>query len=369
MRRRTRMNASESNSGGAEPCDDGRLFPRRSVVTKVTLAVGLTLGVLIAVLLATGSYIGREVLRKEIDAHLSSVASSRHDMVLAHLSQLKQRAVLLADHGEFRGLFHNLKTDRPDTVNRRYSQGRLNDLTDHRTILSAFLADDTGRVLLANEGIETGGDVAGDPAFVNGMDGPYVGLPQAVGDHFEVVLAAPIRDYDSPPKNIAVLLMNADISPLADAVRDTTGLGRTGEVLLGIREGDHARTLFPPRYREQTMLIPLENVPAMAAALAGREFLGTTRDYRGEPVLAAALPVGYGGWGLVTKMNAREAYAPIARALRYGLLCGGLVATAGLLAAYLLARGVGAPRAAARRGGVARRRWRLRGFGADPLGG
>ena len=337
------MTIPHSNSAGGEPGVDGRISPRRSVVTKVTLSVGLTLAVLIAALLAAGFHFGREVLRKQIDAHLSSVASSRHDMVQAHLSQLKQRAELLADHGEFRGLFHNLKTDQPDTTNRKFSQGRINNLIGHHTILSASLADDTGHVLLASAGTEAGGELAGDPAFEKGMDGPYVGPPRPVGDHFEVVLAAPIRDYATPPKNIAVLLMTADISSLASAVRDTTGLGETGEVVLGIREGDHVRTLFPPRFRKQTMVIPLVNVPAMVAALEGRNFLGMTRDYRGEQVLAAALPVGYGGWGLVTKMDADEAYAPIARAMRYGLLCGGIVAAAGLVAAWLLARGVARP--------------------------
>jgi PAS domain S-box-containing protein len=315
----------------------------RSLVTKLTLLVGLTLAALIALLLAAGFYFGREVLRKQIDAHLSSVASSRQDTVMAHLSQLKQRVELLADHGEFRAFFHHLKTGQPDAGNRPYSQSRLNDLADHRTILSASLADSTGRVLLADKGTETGGELAGDPAFVNGLAGPYVGLPQMVGDHFEVVLSAPIRSFDSSPRNIAVLLMTADISPLAAAVRDTTGLGQTGEVVLFIREGENARTLFPPRHREQNMAIPLVNVPAMAAALTGRVFLGATRDYRGERVLAAALPVGYGGWGLETKMDTREAYAPIARALRYILLCGAIVAAAGLLAAYLLARSIARP--------------------------
>ena len=305
--------------------------------------MGLTLAALIAVLLAAGYYFGRETLRREIDAHLSSVASSRQDMVQAHLSQLKQRAVLLADHGEFRGLFHNLEIGQPDTRNGKYSQGRLDDLTDHSTILSASLADNEGHVLLADKGTEAGGDLAGDPAFVNGLAAPYVGAPRAVGDHFEVVLAAPIRDFAFPPKNIAVLMMIAEVSPLAAAVRDTTGLGQTGEVVLCIREGDKARTLFPPRGRTQNIAIPLKTDPAMAAALAGREFLGATRDYRGERVLASALPVGYGGWGLVTKMDTREAYAPIARALRSILVGGGIVATSGLVAAYLLARGIARP--------------------------
>ena len=322
---------------------DARLPLRRSLVAKLTFFVGLTLAATIAVLLAAGSYVGREVLREQIDAQLSSVAASRRDMVLAHISQLNQRAELLADHGQFRGLFHNLNTDQPDTTNRTWSQGRLDDMADGKTIHSASLADAKGRVLLASNGTEPGGEVAGDPAFVNGMSGPHIGRPRRVGDHFEVTLSAPIRDYSDPPKNIAVLLMTADVSSLARALRDTTGLGQTGEVLLCVREGDGARPLFPPRHWDEATLIPLANVPAMAAALDGRRFLGRTLDYRGQRVLAASLPIGYGGWALRAKMDEGEAYAPIARVLRYGLFCGAIVGAAGLLAAYLLARGVTRP--------------------------
>ena len=320
-----------------------RLPLRRSLVAKLTFFVGLTLLVLIALLLWGGYYTGREVLRREIDARLSSVAASRRDMVLAHVSQLKQRAELMADHGEFRGLFHFLNTGRPDPDNRRFSQGRLDYMADGRSVFSAFLADARGHVVLASKGSEPGSEVAGLTAFENGLLGPHVGLPRRVDDHYEVVLSAPIRDYAIPPKNIAVLILTADVSALGAAVRDTTGLGQTGEVGLGVREGDTVNGLFPPRHQEEIRAVPLARVPAMAAALEGRQFLGTTIDYRGERVVSAALPVGYGGWGLVAKMDAREAYAPIASALRYGLIGGATVAGAGLVAAYLLARGVTRP--------------------------
>lgn len=320
-----------------------RLPLRRSLVAKLTFFVGLTLLVLIALLLWAGYYTGREVLRREIDARLSSVAASRRDMVLAHVSQLKQRAELMADHGEFRGLFHFLNTGAPDPDNRRFSQGRLDYMADGKTVFSALLADARGHVVLASKGSEPGSDVAGLTAFENGLLGPHVGLPRRVDDHFEVVLSAPIRDYAKPPKNIAVLILTADVSALGAAVRDTTGLGQTGEVGLGVREGDTVNGLFPPRHQQEIRAVPLARLPAMAAALEGRHFLGTAIDYRGAQVVSAALPVGYGGWGLVAKMDAREAYAPISNALRYGLIGGATVAGAGLVVAYLLARGVTRP--------------------------
>jgi len=339
----TLMTSPPLDARGGTPPSGAFFQPRRSLITKLTLIVGLTLAALIALLLVADFYFGRQTLQRAIDQHLSSVASSRQDMVLAHLAQLKQRAELLADHGEFRGLFQNLMTGHADPTNTGYSQARLDYITDHRTIFSASLVDGTGHVELADKDTQAGGEVGTDPAFLHGLAGPYVGLPRAVGNRFEVVLAAPIRGYELPRKNIAVLMITVDVSPLAAAVRDTTGLGETGEVVLGIREVNNVRTLFPPRHQKQPMTIPLGDEPAMAEALAGREFLGTTRDYRGERVLAAALPVSYGGWGLVTKMDASEAYAPIARALRYILLCGGTVTVVGLVAAYLLARGIARP--------------------------
>ena len=316
---------------------------RRSLTLQLTLVVAVIVAVLLGALLTAGHRYWREILREQIDARLSAVAESRREMVLAHLSQLKQRAEMMAEHGQFRGLLNNLILGQPDTTNRTYSQGRLNEMADGRKIYSASLADAKGHVLLASKGTEAGGEVAGDPAFENGISGTHIGLPRRVGDHFEVVLSTPVRDYAKPVKIAGVLLMTVDVSPLAHAMGDTTGLGKTGEVLLGVREGGQVRFLFPSRYREKTHMVPLAEAPAMAEATDGRDYLKLSHDYRGELVLAAGRPIGSNGWGLVAKMDEAEAYAPIARALRYALGFGAVVALIGLVAARVLARGFTRP--------------------------
>lgn len=321
----------------------GRVAPLRSLVAKLTLFVGLMLAMLIAVLLAANDYLERRILREEIHAHLSSVAASRRDMVLAHISQLKQRAELLASHGEYRQLFFDLNRGLKDTFNEKFSQGTLDALVDRKMALSAALVEVTGRVLISSNGTQSERKLSGDPAFENGMNGPHVGLPRQIGDRFEVVISAPILNFTPAHETIGVIVMTVDVSALAAAVRDTTGLGQTGEVLLGVREDERVHLLFPPRDNDAARAIQFANVPAMSAALDGRRFFGTTRDYRGEPVLAASLPIGYGGWALVAKMDEREAYAPIAREFRGGLLCGGVVAAVGIIAAFLLAHGVTRP--------------------------
>lgn len=311
---------------------------RRSLTFQLTLVVAAIVAVLLGVLLMAGHRYWREIVRAQIHSHLSAVAESRRDMVLAHLSQLRQRAEMMAEHGQFRGLLNNLNMGQPDTTNRTYSQGRLNDMADGKKMFSAVLADAKGRVLLADQRTEPGGDVAGDPAFAKGSSGTHISLPRRVGDHFEIVLAAPVRDYGKPVKIAGVLMMTVDVSPLAAALRDTTGLGQTGEVMLGVRADGQVRYLFPPRHRDETLTIPLADVSAMAAATEGRDFLERTPDYRGEPVLAVGRPIGYGGWGLVAKMDEAEAYAPIVRALRYALGLGAVIMLVGLAAAWVLAR-------------------------------
>ena len=329
-------------SPGTEVAGDARLPLRRSLVGKLTFFVGLTLAVLIAVLLTAGYHFGREVLRTEIDAHLSSVAASRRDMVQVHVSQLRERAALQAERGEFRGFLIE-HANQPETPNRHWSQLVLTRMADDGMVLSARLADAKGRVLLAADPTEVGGELAADPSFQNGLNDSHLALPGRSGEGFHAVISAPVRRRDEQRQTVGVLLLTVDMIPLAKAVRDATGLGQTGEVVLGAREGDSARLLFPPRHRKEAAAFPLERAPAMTAALAGRAYLGTTLDYRGERALAAGVPVGYGGWGLVAKVDEREAYAPIARLLRYGLFSGIAVALAGLLAAYLLARGVTRP--------------------------
>jgi len=337
------MTLPPSTPIGDEPRKGAGFSPRRSLVAKLTVAVGLTLGVLIAVLLAAGFWFGRGVLREQIDAQLNAVASSRRDTVRAHLAQWRQFVALLAVNREYRGLLDDLSRGQTATNNRGYSQNSLDNFVLRGTILSAVLADTTGRVQIASKGAEGGGDLAGDRDFQSGLTGSHVGQPRRVGTHFEVVLSAPILDFGVPGRTIGVLLMTVDVSPLAAAVRDTTGLGETGEVLLGVREGGLVRFLFPTRYREELITAPPAEAPTMAAATEGRDSFEFSRDYRGQPVLAAGRPVGDGGWGLVAKIDKVEAYAPITRALRYGLLAGGLVAAAGLGAAYVLARGITRP--------------------------
>src|SRR5262249_20185112 len=102
--------------------------PRRrlSVVLKLTLLVGLTLAVLLAVLVTANGLFWQGVLRKTVDSHLSGVALSRRDMVRAEISLLRQRVELTANRGEVRGFFYGLANGSVTEQNRAGSLESLN---------------------------------------------------------------------------------------------------------------------------------------------------------------------------------------------------------------------------------------------------
>lgn len=328
----------ENTSGSAAPVRGKGLRQTTPVVLKLTLLVGVTLAALLSGLLIAGGFYWRGVLREQVDTHLTAVAASRCAMVQAQVALLKQRVELNTDRGELRGFFYELANGTLSEQNRAGSQQTLERISNGDPILSASLVDQEGKVLLSSDPRQVGRNVGAAVEFGYGLTEAHVGRPRQVGDRFEAVLAAPVHARSNPEKIYGVLLAVADVSRLGDTLQDATGLGESGEALLGVRDGDHMRFLFPPRNSPQTTSVPLEASPALSASTLGKEAFFRNRDYRGIPVLATGRGIGYDGWALVVKMDESEAYAPINRSLRLGVILGLGVAAIGLLAAYFVAR-------------------------------
>jgi len=278
------------------------------VVLKLTLLVGLTLALLLAVLVTANGLFWRSVLRKTADSYLSGVASSRRDLVRAQISLLRQRAELNADRGELRGFFYGLSQGSPSEENRKGSQETLDRMIRDKPLISASLADAAGHIVLSTYAKAVGRDISKEPEFERGMAQTTIGLPRAAEEHrYRMVVTAPVRSRTEAGRVYGVLTTTSDITDLANALRDTTGLGETGDTLLAVREGNQLHFLFPPRNTPQVEVVPLGTATALRAATAGAEVLVKDVDYRGVPVIAAGRPIGFGDWTLIVKMDAQEA--------------------------------------------------------------
>ena len=349
------MSDSIEKKTGAKPVsagrDDHRVSPaaesprdtvvqgrRIPVVLKLTLLVGLTLALLLAVLVTANGLFWQKVLRRTVDTHLDAVAAGRRDMVRAQVSLLCQRVELDTDRGELRGLLAESAHGLPTAKNREGSELSLQRISNGKPIVAASLADNTGRIVLSTDPAEVGRSVVTEAEFLAGLSGTNIGLPRQAHGRFESILSAPVRSKTEPGRVYGVLLATADVSELAGTLRDPTGLGKTGDAILGVRDGNQIRFLFPPRNTPQIMAVPLNTTPALDAAAEGAEVFVKHLDYRGVPVVAAARPIGFGGWGLMVKMDESEAYRPIVQVLQLEVLAGLIVTAIGLVAAYFLAR-------------------------------
>jgi diguanylate cyclase (GGDEF)-like protein/PAS domain S-box-containing protein len=132
------------------------------------------------------------------------------------------------------------------------------------------------------------------------------------------------------------------------AVNDYSGLGTTGELVLGCRHPRGVEFLSATRHDPEaagTRLIAAGSRAGrpLLRAVSGRAGRGVAVDYRGRTVLAAWQPLPTLGWGLVAKIDRDEAMAPAA-VLRGRLYLLFTAVALGLVAvAWSVARSIAGP--------------------------
>ncbi len=130
--------------------------------------------------------------------------------------------------------------------------------------------------------------------------------------HFALDLMAPVRSAKGDV--LAVLLVRYDGQNILAVTGDYTGLGESGETVLGVRKGDLVFFLAPLRFdpgisQTQPAEISGQRAKPMLHATSGQSGLTRSFDYRKVEVLAAYRPIRPPGWGLVVKQDVSEAFS------------------------------------------------------------
>jgi len=114
---------------------------------------------------------------------------------------------------------------------------------------------------------------------------------------------------------IGVLAMQFNLDQLETVVSDRAGLGVSGETVLATRQGKEVLYTAPLRHIDHAAYryrLPLGNAAApMRQALTGASGKGVTRDYMQSEVVAAWRYLPALRWGMVVKIDTREAFAPL----------------------------------------------------------
>ena len=312
----------------------------RGLGTALLLA-GTAVVVVLFVLFARGQ-------RAEVEAiwrgRLSAMAADRQAAIERWLTGRREDARMIAGFPSVRALAAPAAGAPTGGLGPHIAE-ILGDFIREREYTEAALVDGAGAVLAQGSGEPlpedalaqvrrtAAGAATGPQCFIRGRSGaPLLLTMQPVG--VRPPYRAVVLLFSDPGRWIFRLLA---MEPIPTA---------TGESLLVQREGDRLVYVSPLRLSAARPLTrwvtdPRQD-PAAWLATSGKVTFGRFTDYRGVEVLAASRPVPATGWGLVVKVDAREAMAPWRRAVTLGALAGVLAlgALAALLAAFLSRRRV-----------------------------
>ena len=139
-----------------------------------------------------------------------------------------------------------------------------------------------------------------------------------------------------------VLVFQLNIAQIYQVAADPVGLGRTGETVLAKWiDPQHAMFVAPLKYVPDAMqhTLELEMITApMLHALSGNRGSGVDTDYRGKRVVAVWRYLPELRWGMVVKIDADEAFAPIVQQRKILVQLFSLLALLAGVAAYYFGR-------------------------------
>ncbi|MFZ0035473.1 MAG: PAS domain-containing protein [Sedimentisphaerales bacterium] len=262
-----------------------------------------------------------------------------------HFSQLRNLAAFKAERIEtyFAGLkadieiaqgFYNIKKNLPVLTRLAHDPNNPEFLAAQKTLdeqlqqmqsvtdmSDIMLVNPEGRVVYANRPGHYSKDMskgydAEQKAFSEGKDRiclSDVYFDKEEDNRLEILLTAPASDFNGA--FIGVIAFEVDMTPVHKLIQDATGLGKTGEVLVGKKSGNEIVYLNPLRHEPNTVMkrinIGEEAGGPIQEAVQGRSGAGQLIDYQGKKVIAAWRYIPSLDWGMVAKIDVKEAFADV----------------------------------------------------------
>jgi HAMP domain-containing protein len=221
-------------------------------------------------------------------------------------------------------------------------------LWDQQQFEELLIIDSAGRVV-ASTFVAHEERTAKELAYFRGGLGATVVPPvfmSPITERLTMVIATPIRG----PKLqvLGVLAARLNLTRFFSFINDITGLGETGETLVGRRVDDGILFMAPTRHDPDAALmrkIPLSS-PQQSALLegaSGQSGQGSVTDYRGECTYAAWRHVPSLNWGLTVKQDCSEAMIPVEQARERMILWAVVLAFLALVGALVTAQALVRP--------------------------
>ena len=187
----------------------------------------------------------------------------------------------------------------------------------------------------------------GGNAFEQGKRGIYISelfeSRRNLNHPLKMLVTLPVLGFKN--EFIGVIFFEIDMTFIFEFIQDATGLGDTGETYVVRNVGDGALFLNNLRHDPNSALKRKEIFGSSAAlpaqeAVRGKNGAGISVDYRGKKVIAAWRYMPLMDWGLVTKVDADEVFAPVKQLKKTVLVIGFIILFAGMPILLLTLRSI-----------------------------
>ena len=154
-------------------------------------------------------------------------------------------------------------------------------------------------------------------AFEQGKSRLYLSdvfMNRQEGNRLSMLLTAPA--VDSNNAFVGVIAFEVDMVPVYNLMKDATGLGKTGEILVARKLDGQVIYLNPLRHDPNAALNRIIDIgdkigAPIQQAVQGKNGAGRLMDYRGKYVIAAWRYIPSLDWGVVAKIDTEEAFADV----------------------------------------------------------
>lgn len=292
------------------------------IANKISLSF---LGVALILLSTAGTtvyIIVNDNLQKSIYNNLAVAVTSRANHIETYLKMLEvsvgqlSKSTILED-------FLKIKDKEDSRLNEAFQQAmqKLKRTKEvNPSIFEFLLLDATGKVAASSNKSSIGADKSTDAIFLGGQKNTFIKdvyYSQLVKEPL-IAVSAPFLDSHTG-EFLGMLVARVRLNELNNIVTNRTGLGKTGEIYI-VNKYDYMIT--PSRFTQDAVLkqrVDTENVRRVRLhkgrehALSEEEMANVFSDYHGRKVLGTHEFIPRMQWAVLAEINAKEAFAPLAK--------------------------------------------------------
>jgi PAS domain S-box-containing protein len=303
------------------------MFRKFTVGTKITLLVSSLIVLSVLALSVIALKVSRESIQERSLQSLNVVADlkvqrieSFFEKTSSEIALIQQLPVVKNNLAEAQQALDSSNTEAYDQLKEKLNSTLL-PLKSTYKLENLYLTDKAGKIIYNAESAsehDNPGEFLSDPDgyTLKVNDSIHFSNIYRLNDSYFLMASAPMTDDNG--NNIGLVVCQINMAPVYAMIQDTTGLGATGETIIGKLYDNKVIFQNPLRHDKNAALKKVVYIgestnKSIQEAASKKEGYSIAEDYRKKETLSTWRHIGVVNWGIVVKMDTEEIFASVNR--------------------------------------------------------